>query len=282
MGPETLNLQATADALGVHYQTAYRWVRDGQIAAGKIGGSYDVDAREVERFLSHRLVPAAPPLTMRVRNWSTQLERFEAALLDGDELGAREITDRLSEGNVAIVDVCEEVIAPCMRDIGEAWHNGTVSIAQEHRATAIVERILGRLASHPRGRPRGVAVVSSPPGDLHGLPSAMAALVLREDRWKVHHLGADTPLEELAKFAIEVVQARLVVLSSALFPSGPVSASGTSSRSGTLGNVSMSNQEFRTTLDASGVRLLEGGPGTTLRTLLALARSETETGASNA
>ncbi len=247
-----MNLQTAADTLGVHYQTAYRWVREGQLTAGKIGGAYDVDTREVERFLSRRLAPSAPPATMRVRDWAAQLERFESALREGNELGAREVIDRLTDGHVAVVDICEELVSPCMRNIGEGWHTGVVSVTEEHRATAIAERMLGRLASHPRGRPRGTAVVTTPPGDLHGLPSLMAALALREDRWKVQHLGANTPFEDLATFST-AVNADLVVLSS------------------TMASANTVNEQLGR-LAGAGISVLVGGPGTTLRSLLASAR----------
>ena len=249
-----MNLQAAADTLGVHYQTAYRWVREGQLTASKMGGSYEIEPYEVDRFLSVRLAPVAPPNNIRVRDWNSQRERFEVAIRSGDELGAREVLDRLSEGNVALLDLCEEVVTPCMRNIGEAWHAGELSIAQEHRATALVERLLSRLSNVPRGRPRGTVVITTPPGDLHGLPSTMAALVLREDRWKVHHLGPDTPTDDLAKFTFEV-RADLVVLSSTLSSSNRVS------------------QQISETLGALGIRVLSGGPGSTLGSLVRQARA---------
>jgi MerR family transcriptional regulator, light-induced transcriptional regulator len=249
-----VNLQAAAETLGVHYQTAYRWVREGQLAADKIAGSYNVTVTEVERFLSQRLAPTAPPATLRVRDWAPQVQRFEDALRDGNELAAKEIIDRLSDGNVSSIDVCQELVAPSMRNIGEAWHTGTLSVAQEHRATAIAERMLGRLANHQRGRPRGTAVVTTPPGDLHGLPSLMAALVLREDRWKVHHLGADLPVDDLAKFAVDV-RADIVVLSATLRLSGTAT------------------KQVAETLEGLGIAVLAGGPGMTLRSLVERARA---------
>jgi MerR family transcriptional regulator, light-induced transcriptional regulator len=248
-----MNLQAAADTLGVHYQTAYRWVREGHLTAGKIGGSYDVTETEVQRFLSRRLVPSAPPTIVRVRDWTAQSERFELALREGNELGAGEVIHRLRDGNVAIIDLCEKVVTPCMYSIGESWHNGMVSIGEEHRATAIAERILGRLASQPRGRPRGTAVVTTPPGDAHGLASLMATLVLREDRWKVHHLGSDMPQDDLVKFSVGV-NADLVVLSSTLVSSFEA------------------GQRVRNVLERVGIRALIGGPGSTLRMLVSLAR----------
>jgi MerR family transcriptional regulator, light-induced transcriptional regulator len=207
-----MNLQAAADRLGVHYQTAYRWVREGTLAAVKVQSSYEVTEEELDQFVSRRALPSSPPERVTVRSWDAQQERLYQALLIGDELEARAIADRLHDLNVPLLELCEELLAPAIRMIGDAWHRGEVSIAVEHRATAIVERLLARVSTNPRGRPRGTAVVLAAPGDMHSLPGAMAALVLRDDRWKVHHLGSNLPATELIDFA-KNTEADLVVLS---------------------------------------------------------------------
>jgi MerR family transcriptional regulator, light-induced transcriptional regulator len=89
-----------------------------------------------------------------------------------------------------------------------------VTIAAEHRASAICERLIATRAHQPQGRPRGIAVVATPPGERHALPALMAAACLREDRWLVHHLAADLPVAEVTGLANRV-GADLVVLSSA-------------------------------------------------------------------
>jgi methanogenic corrinoid protein MtbC1 len=111
--------------------------------------------------------------------------------------------------------LCEHVIAPALRRIGEEWQAGRVSIAQEHRASAICERLIAAHTSQPAGRPRGIAVVATPPGERHGLPALMAAACLREDRWLVHHLASDLPAGEVGRLA-DQAGAELVVLSSAM------------------------------------------------------------------
>jgi MerR family transcriptional regulator, light-induced transcriptional regulator len=112
-----------------------------------------------------------------------------------------------------LIDLCAHVIGPALGRIGDDWAAGRVSIAQEHRASAICERLIARHASQPGGRPRGVAVATTPPGERHGLPALMAAACLREDHWLVHHLAADLPVAEVTRLAGQV-GAGLVVLSS--------------------------------------------------------------------
>ena len=97
----------------------------------------------------------------------------------------------------------QDVIVPPLVRIGQAWRDGELTIWVEHRASAIVERILGEIAPSPRGRRRGTVVVASVRGDHHSLPTSMAAVTLRADNWHVEHLGADMPPDELLRFCAE-------------------------------------------------------------------------------
>lgn len=197
-----LELQAAADELGVHYQTAYRWVRTGRLPARLVGGRYLIDPRDLDALRTDRDQPAAPapPSPARV---ARQAERMHDALVHGDEAAARQITRRLVDEGTTIVELIESVLSPPLRRIGQAWHDGELTIWVEHRASAIVERILGELAPNPRGRRRGTAMVAAVAGDLHSLPTTMAAVALRAANWHVHHLGADMPGDELVRFCAE-------------------------------------------------------------------------------
>ena len=126
-------------------------------------------------------------------------------------------------------------------------------MADEHRASAIAERLLARIATHPRGRPRGVAVVATVPGEEHGLSATMGAIVLRADRWRVHHLGTQVPVDDLLTMARR--EAQLVVLS----------YTNDSSRQPTA--------DVAALLRAAGLRVLVGSPGAPLKELVTEARA---------
>lgn len=198
-GDDDLELQAAADALGVHYQTAYRWVRSGRLPARLVDGRYLVARRDVGLVDARRRAPVAPSAPRRDRI-ERQAERMHEALVEGDEAAARAIARRLVEEGAGIVDVIQAVIVPSLRRIGHDWHEGRLTIWVEHRASAIVERTLGELAPNPRGRRRGVAAVAAVSGDHHSLPTTMATVALREANWHVHHLGADMPGDEIVDF----------------------------------------------------------------------------------
>jgi excisionase family DNA binding protein len=249
-----VDLQTAADRLGVHYQTAYRWVRDGSLRAVKLGSAYDISDDEVVRFEAVRTSPAPPPKQATVRNWDHQVDRFSTFLSTGDELAARQLVDRLNEGGIEPVVLCESLFTPAMGRIGEEWAAGRMSVAEEHRASQICERLIARLAVHPRGRPRGVAVVATQVGEEHSLPAAMAALVLRADRWQVHHLGTQVPTPDLVDL-VRALKTSVVVLSTTN-PTAVVDAMAVA-------------DEVR---QQTGAPVLVGRPGQTLRALLEDAR----------
>jgi len=249
-----VDLRGAARLLGVHYQTAYQWVRDGTLPAMKVGNSYELDESDVRRLADQRGRPTPPPRQARVRSWSSLVERFAAHLLDGDEAAARVVVERLLAGGATPVELLDLLLAPALRRIGEEWATGEVTVAEEHRASAICERIVARLSISPRGRPRGVCVVATPEGEAHSLPASMAAVALRSDRWHVHHLGTEVPQPDLVRLAAGV-GAGLAVLSvarrEALEPGAATAAA----------------------LAARGVPALVGRPGASLAELVERARS---------
>jgi MerR family transcriptional regulator, light-induced transcriptional regulator len=250
-----MQLRDAADTLGVHYQTAYGWVRQGTLPARKTPRGYEVSDSDVRDLLARRAAGAEPAHEVKVKDWAAQVARLYAALASGDEATARRDFGRLAAG-MPLSALCEQLIAPALRQIGAAWAAQALSIAQEHRATAICERLISARVQQPQGRPRGVAVASTPPGDRHALPTLMAAVCLREDHWQVHDLSADLPMADLIGLAADA-RADLIVLSSATTQYAQLAA--------------REAQDIREQLP--GVRILVGRQGDTLTRLRELARA---------
>ncbi len=104
------------------------------------------------------------------------------------------------------------VLVPILRELGEGWHTGQVSVAQEHFATAIIR---GRLAGLARGwgQPSGPrALLACPPGERHDLGLLMFGLLLARRGWSISFLGADTPIAAIGS-AVAAQHADVVVLS---------------------------------------------------------------------
>ena len=137
-------------------------------------------------------------------------DALRAALHGLDEAGAEAVLDRLLAA-FALDTVLRDVVLPFLRDLGEQWARGRVTVGQEHFATAV---IAGRLHALARGWDAGVgprAVLACPSDERHELGLLCFALALRGRGWRVCYLGADTPADAIASVAGQL-DAELIVL----------------------------------------------------------------------
>ena len=97
--------------------------------------------------------------------------------------------------------VLTDLVVPALRSIGDGWAAGELSVADEHRATAVAFRVVGRLGLQfgRRGKRRGKVALAAPAGDLHTLPVAIAADLLRWRGFETVELGANSPAEASPK-----------------------------------------------------------------------------------
>jgi excisionase family DNA binding protein len=187
----TLTLKETAERLGVHYMTAYKYVRHGKLPATKVGGEWRVAEADLEAMLSSAAIPRSKGDT----DWSG---RLEDRLLAGDEAGAWAVVEAALASGFTPEQIHVDLLTIALRSIGQAWHDGEISIAEEHRATAAAYKIVGRLGNRfaRRGRRRGRIIIGTPPGERHGLAIAIVADLLRGEGWEVFDLGPDIPIDE--------------------------------------------------------------------------------------
>ncbi|MFJ3670476.1 B12-binding domain-containing protein [Streptomyces sp. NPDC090106] len=127
-------------------------------------------------------------------------ERLWEAVAAGDERAAAAAVHRaLSEG-MDEETLLLEVVAPVQTKVGTEWAADRLTVAQEHAATAINERVVAALAHrrHRDGGPgsapaRGRVTVSCVDGEWHAFPARLVAEVLSLRNWQVDFLGAQTP-----------------------------------------------------------------------------------------
>ena len=193
MAEPDLTLQEAADLLGVHYMTAYRYVRLGLLPATKAGGTWRVTRAELDEFRAGSATAPQPDGGGRRRApWA---ERLEARLIAGDARGAWGVIEAALTAGAELDEIYLDVLAPAMASIGAQWEAGELDISVEHRASGIAMRLIGRLGPRfvRRGRTRGSVLVGGPAGERHSLATAMLADLIRSHGWEVSDLGADTP-----------------------------------------------------------------------------------------
>jgi methanogenic corrinoid protein MtbC1 len=164
-----------------------------------------------QQALSERSEPPTEPI------WLGRAGRFAATLLAGDTRGALAMADEWVGERDDVAPFMELAATTAMIEIGRRWERGEISAAQEHLASALMNRVMAHL--YPKimeSAPfRGRALVSCAANELHELGSRVFADLLELDGWDVAYLGANTPIEDLvAHVANEPV--RVVALSVAM------------------------------------------------------------------
>lgn len=110
------------------------------------------------------------------------------------------------------------VLAPFFHAVGDQWHEGLFTAAQEHMASAIVRGVLSRLLSGipvPPGAP--ALLVATPAGERHEIGALLVAATATLEGWLVTYLGADLPAADIAGAARET-RARAVAVSAVYAP----------------------------------------------------------------
>ena len=157
MTDAVLTLQEVADELGVHYMTAYRYVRLGVMDAAKSGGVWQVQRSALDRFreqAAEASTVTGPSGKGGARNrkapWAA---RLESRLVAGDAPGSWSVIEAAMAAGAELDEIYLDVLTPAMVRIGERWAAGELDISVEHRATGIAMRIVGRIG--PRFTRRG-------------------------------------------------------------------------------------------------------------------------------
>lgn len=107
----------------------------------------------------------------------------------------------------------EEVAAPFMHRVGDAWHGSRITPAHEHLATRVLQRVV-EAAIDELGTGEGAPsiVISTPSGERHEMGALLAAATAASEGWRIYYLGADLPADDVAATAA-AVGARAVAMS---------------------------------------------------------------------
>lgn len=122
-------------------------------------------------------------------------------LLAGDEAGAIGLARDLMATGTLPEEVLLRLIAPVQANIGELWALNRLSVADEHVASYICERITTVCGERDRSpqRPERL-VIACADGEWHTLPSRLLAESLRLRGYPVSFLGASVPAAHLTAY----------------------------------------------------------------------------------
>ena len=193
--PGDLSLHEVAERLGVHYMTAYRYVRLGILPARREGRSWRILTTDLDAYL-------ARDESTTGRGEADWGDRFLNRILAADETGAWGVLEAAFSSGLDVSEAYPELLAPAMQRIGELWAAGEVDVATEHAASKVAARVVARLGPRMarRGVRRGTVVVGSTATEMHSLPLAMVADMFRAAQFEAVDLGVYLPPESFASY----------------------------------------------------------------------------------
>ena len=137
-------------------------------------------------------------------------QRYLDAVLIGEGTSAGLVVEEGLKQGFGMFDIYLSILVPTQIDLGQAWHDGKVNVAQEHLATQITLDQMDRLRSQifPRSKLGFRVAVTTVEGDSHFIGARMVADFFLADGWDVDFLGASAPGPDL----VELVRRRSVDL----------------------------------------------------------------------
>ncbi len=152
---------------------------------------------------------------------NAQFATLQYAYLEAMKLGSGRAADKVLQNaldtKITVNDIYLDLFQPTGYEIGNLWQRNEFTVAQEHLATAIIERQMGEM--HPYFRPlqekSKTLVIGCVDKEQHRVGARMVADFFEQDGWTVYYLGATVPTEHFISMAKEV-KADLIGLASQL------------------------------------------------------------------
>jgi methanogenic corrinoid protein MtbC1 len=126
--------------------------------------------------------------------------RYLEALLRGDSGTCLRMAGGLLSEKVRPVALYVDLLQRSLYQVGELWEHNRISVAAEHLATAITERVLAAIypsllqGTTPHGR---AAILCCSANEFHQIGARMVADLMESKGWNVSFLGANTPVDDL-------------------------------------------------------------------------------------
>jgi len=139
---------------------------------------------------------------------STHLKQYNASAA----------ADVLRQGfnTYSVEDVFSNLIEPVLIRIGQEWHEGTLTIAEEHFVTEFFhEQLFSMLSGAVKPFRIGTIVAACMPGEQHQIGLMMLVILLRMRGWNVIFMGPNLHFDRLDE-VIRNLNPRLMLFSSTI------------------------------------------------------------------
>ncbi|MGI9861636.1 corrinoid protein [Moorella naiadis] len=154
------------------------------------------------------------------------LEQLRKAVINGQALQAKVLTEAALEDGWAPYDILEQGLIVAMRLVGEEFRQNILyipDVLMASRAMHAGMQVLKPLLSQSETNLPGRVVIGTVAGDLHDIGKNLVAMLLRSKGLEVIDLGIDVPPEEFVR-AVVTYQPQILAMSALLTTTMPVMA----------------------------------------------------------
>lgn len=207
--------------------TVKRWADAGRLHPSRtLGGHRRFALAEVLRFQNEQGLEVG----RAARKGMSESAAQQKSLAIDEQEGAEQFFDAIVRGHegasagvllasymngLPLVKILDITVAQAMRRLGNLWHCGEVTVADEHLATQTARRAVETLRECIRRETLDDrrAIVCTVEEEMHELAVLCVQLMLEEKGWSVLYLGVHTPFYSMTD-AIEKHRPQLICISS--------------------------------------------------------------------
>lgn len=132
------------------------------------------------------------------------ISELAQSLLEND----RPAYERKLNGALAVIpfeEALHRFLLPLQEHIGQLWHDGKLGVAQEHYASnQAKQKIFSAINQLRMGEQGPMVVVACPSEEWHEISAMTAGYLCASRGCRVHFLGANLPIPELAKYCRQI------------------------------------------------------------------------------
>lgn len=126
-------------------------------------------------------------------------DRFLAAIAAEDLAAAHGVgRELIAEGPARIRVLLDDLIPKAQRQVGERWQHGEWTVAQEHRATDLMLRLVDEALETVRSREaKGTVLLTCAEGEWHALTTRILGVALEAGGWRPLHVAPSLTASQL-------------------------------------------------------------------------------------
>lgn len=127
------------------------------------------------------------------------------SLLSGNHSSCHTLVRQVLDSDLSIRDIYVHLFQRSLYEVGELWEKNKISVATEHLATAITERMMAEAYPYlfSQSHKDKSAVVACPTEEHHQIGAQMVADIFELNGWNGYFLGSNTPQNDLLKMIDE-------------------------------------------------------------------------------